>query len=238
MLGYRSMIMMLNPIRSLAVSLANVDFALFVIDVIQKGWLNFAKFAILLTHKQPVHAQVDVQHCDYWYPATLAPGLQYTQCWIHIHCYWKVFIKNTAFIVSNVRKVITFKIVPTCSRLKGKDSDPYFNEILNGIQCFPIRKMHIKCYLQNRATWFRGQWVHLEAYPNPNQNIPLELELSAPIQSHIPGNCPTGLWWKWYIGPGLVTVTRHQENHLLLVIIRCSLSYFIKTTPLSLEFTI
>ena len=35
------------------------------------------------------------QHCSYWCPGAKAPGHQYPQCWLNIHCIGSVSFRNT-----------------------------------------------------------------------------------------------------------------------------------------------
>ena len=45
------------------------------------------------------------QHCGYWCPGAKAPGHQYPQCWLNIHCIGPVSYKNIAHKVNSIRKL-------------------------------------------------------------------------------------------------------------------------------------
>ena len=44
------------------------------------------------------------QHCGYWCPGAKAPGHQYPQCWLNIHCIGPVSYKSMAHKVNSIRK--------------------------------------------------------------------------------------------------------------------------------------
>ena len=44
------------------------------------------------------------QHCGYWCPGAKAPGHQYPQCWLNIHCIGPVSYTTIAHKVNSVRK--------------------------------------------------------------------------------------------------------------------------------------
>ena len=44
------------------------------------------------------------QHCGYWCPGAKAPGHQYPQCWLNIHCIGPVSYKNIAHKLNSIRK--------------------------------------------------------------------------------------------------------------------------------------
>ena len=50
------------------------------------------------------NAWVRSQHCGYWCPGAKAPGHQYPQCWLNIHCIGPVPYKNIAHKVNSIRK--------------------------------------------------------------------------------------------------------------------------------------
>ena len=60
------------------------------------------------------------QHCGYWCPGAKAPGHQYPQCWLNIHCIGPVSYKNIAPIVNNIRKY--WKEWPNPFRVNIKES--------------------------------------------------------------------------------------------------------------------
>ena len=45
------------------------------------------------------------QHCGYCCPGAKAPGHQYPQCWLNIHCIGPVSYKNIAHKVNSIRKL-------------------------------------------------------------------------------------------------------------------------------------
>ena len=44
------------------------------------------------------------QHCGYWCPGAKAPGHQYPQCWLNIHCIGLVSYETIAHEVNSIRK--------------------------------------------------------------------------------------------------------------------------------------
>ena len=50
------------------------------------------------------NAWVCTQHCDYWCPGAKAPGHQYPQCWINIHCIGPILKRYITLIRSNIGK--------------------------------------------------------------------------------------------------------------------------------------
>ena len=50
----------------------------------------------------PGNAWVRSQHCGYWCPGAKAPGHQYPQCWLNIHCIGPV--SYITLIMDNIRK--------------------------------------------------------------------------------------------------------------------------------------
>ena len=47
---------------------------------------------------------VHTQHCSYWCPGANAPGHQYLQRWLNIHCIGQVSYNNITFTVNNTSK--------------------------------------------------------------------------------------------------------------------------------------
>ena len=52
----------------------------------------------------PGNAWVRSQHCGYWCAGAKAPGHQYPQCWLNIHCIGPISYKNIAHKVNSIRK--------------------------------------------------------------------------------------------------------------------------------------
>ena len=50
------------------------------------------------------HAWVRSQQCGYWCPGAKAPGHQYQQRWLSIHCIGPISYKNIAHKVKSIRK--------------------------------------------------------------------------------------------------------------------------------------
>ena len=50
------------------------------------------------------NAWVRSQHCGYWSPGVKAPGHQYPQCWLNIHCIGPISYKDIAHKVNSIRK--------------------------------------------------------------------------------------------------------------------------------------
>ena len=58
-------------------------------------------------------------HCNYWSPGAKAPGHQYPQCLINIHCIVVVSYRNSIFVGNNIKDAINFcKQIPSCLRVK------------------------------------------------------------------------------------------------------------------------
>ena len=52
----------------------------------------------------PGNTWVLSQHCGYWCPGAKAPGHQYPQCWLNIHCVGSVSYKTITHKVNRMRK--------------------------------------------------------------------------------------------------------------------------------------
>ena len=50
----------------------------------------------------PGNAWVRSQHCGYWCPGAKAPGHQYPQCWLNIHCIWPDSYENIVLLVNTI----------------------------------------------------------------------------------------------------------------------------------------
>ena len=74
-----------------------------------KNVRNPAKISMIvacnsLTHEQlEMHGAMHTQRCGYWCPGAEAPGHEYPQCWLNIHCIGAVSYRNIiTFIVNSI----------------------------------------------------------------------------------------------------------------------------------------
>ena len=82
------------------------------------------------------------QHRGYWCPGAKAPGHQFPQCWLNIHCIGPISYKNIAHKVNSIRKWNRILTKKWPSHLRVKLTTTTIATVYGDIQCLQLKEIY------------------------------------------------------------------------------------------------